>query len=209
MSSRPGRNPPIPPNLSPGFDALPSNPALLPRPENRHRRPIKAQNAHTMAPVNGSGSTDPHRRRHHRSISQPFVLPSTKTGNKAGYQNTAWDSDSDSDDVTYPAHSLATSPRKDSPKKKSSNDVEEGKCQTCNSIVRWPRNSNVFRCTACLMVTDIQAEPSKDEKNPADPALDGNRAWDGSTAQPPPGASPGQGRSGMRHLGILTTKEIC
>lgn len=198
MSSRPGRNPPIPPSLGPGLDALPSNPSLFPRLENRQRRPIQPQNAHTMAPVNSSGTNNRHRRGHHRSISHPFVLPSTNGGKKAGPQNTAWDSDSDSDDVTYPAQRLATSPRKDSPKKRSGNDIAEGKCQTCNTIVRWPRNSDVFRCTACLMVTDIQPEYSKDGKVRGDPDLeDETRAWDGSTAQAPPGPSPGQVRPGM------------
>ncbi|KAJ5183381.1 hypothetical protein N7492_000997 [Penicillium capsulatum] len=195
MSSRPGRNPPIPPSLNPGFDTLPSNPASLPRPEHRLRRPIQPQNASTMAPMKSTGLNNPTRRGHHRSISHPFVFPTTKSGKQAGPQNTTWDSDSDSDDVTYPIQNLANSPRKELSKKGPGNDVAEGKCQTCNSVVRWPRNSNVFRCTACLMVTDIQPEFSKDGKDPIDPELeDRNRPWDGSTAQAPPGPSIGQMR---------------
>lgn len=31
-----------------------------------------------------------------------------------------------------------------------------GKCITCNSLVRWPRHLDVFRCTVCLMVNDLK-----------------------------------------------------
>ena len=31
-----------------------------------------------------------------------------------------------------------------------------GKCVTCDSLVRWPRHLDVFRCTVCLMVNDFK-----------------------------------------------------
>ena len=31
-----------------------------------------------------------------------------------------------------------------------------GKCATCDSLVRWPRHLDVFRCTMCLMVNDLK-----------------------------------------------------
>ena len=30
-----------------------------------------------------------------------------------------------------------------------------GKCATCGSFVRWPKDVDVFRCTICLMVNDL------------------------------------------------------
>ncbi|KAJ6144288.1 hypothetical protein N7470_008183 [Penicillium chermesinum] len=116
--------------------------------------PPNLQNAPEMAPMNASIPDSP-RRGHNRSISNPFSSPFKKKVTKQA----TWDSDSDSDDITYPAHTLATSPRKDGWKGGTGKETVEGKCQTCNSTVRWPRESQVFRCTTCLMVTDLEKEP--------------------------------------------------
>ena len=35
-------------------------------------------------------------------------------------------------------------------------DLVTGKCLTCDSLVRWPRQLDVFRCTVCLMVNDLK-----------------------------------------------------
>lgn len=50
----------------------------------------------------------------------------------------------------------------------NSEDVElmSGKCATCDSQVRWPKQLSVFRCTVCLMVNDLQfnyPKPPKDD----------------------------------------------
>ena len=37
------------------------------------------------------------------------------------------------------------------------NILVTGKCITCDSLVRWPRHLDVFRCTVCLMVNDLKA----------------------------------------------------
>ena len=34
-----------------------------------------------------------------------------------------------------------------------------GKCATCGSHVRWPKDVDVFRCTVCLMVNDLTSAP--------------------------------------------------
>ena len=39
-------------------------------------------------------------------------------------------------------------------------DLISGKCATCDSIVRWPRHLDVFRCTVCLMVNDLKPIPT-------------------------------------------------
>lgn len=34
-------------------------------------------------------------------------------------------------------------------------ELVTGKCATCGSLVRWPKDINVFRCIICLMVNDL------------------------------------------------------
>ncbi|KAL8830253.1 MAG: hypothetical protein Q9191_001534 [Dirinaria sp. TL-2023a] len=36
------------------------------------------------------------------------------------------------------------------------NDLISGRCATCDSQVRWPKDLDVFRCTVCLMVNDLK-----------------------------------------------------
>lgn len=167
MPSWSGRNPPIPLVVSPGA-AHPSNPHPVPASDHSRRRPLHTHDAQNMAPLNTGLPTDSHSRGHHRSISHPFTSPFTGMGkkrDKAGPKYTTWDSDSDSD-VTVPTQPTSASPRKET-KGGQGNEMTEGKCQTCNSTVRWPRNSQVFRCTSCLMITDLEAESPKDVKSPS------------------------------------------
>lgn len=35
-------------------------------------------------------------------------------------------------------------------------DLLTGKCMTCDSKVRWPKNLNVFRCTICMTINDLK-----------------------------------------------------
>nr|AGZ20485.1 putative ubiquitin protein ligase [Penicillium janthinellum] len=161
MPSRPGRDPPLPPLppiLSPGVTAPPSNlprlPPRAPASEITRKRLPERQNAPTMATMNGSAPISP-RRGHHRSISHPFPFPGLGKRRDKGKAN-MWESDSDSDEVTFPADTVDGSPRKDS---NGGGDLSEAKCQTCNSTVRWPRNLTTFRCSACLTVTDLDPEP--------------------------------------------------
>ena len=186
MPSRSGRNPPIPLALGSGFTASPSNSSSLSTPENALRQPSQPQNAQTMASMNGSNPTSSYRGGHNRSVSHPFTSPFTGLGKKRGKdapKHATWDSDSDSDDITYPAQPLQTSPRKDLPKGGSSHDLAEGKCQTCNSTVRWPRHLKVFRCTTCLMITDLDVEPARKVQDPADPNLE---EWQDKPLPPDP-----------------------
>ena len=40
---------------------------------------------------------------------------------------------------------------------KGNKDLTTGRCATCDSLVRWPRQLDVFRCTVCLMVNDLKS----------------------------------------------------
>jgi E3 ubiquitin-protein ligase HECTD2 len=37
-----------------------------------------------------------------------------------------------------------------------SKDFTTGTCMTCSSLVRWPRELKVFKCTICLTINDLQ-----------------------------------------------------
>ncbi|KAJ5654558.1 hypothetical protein N7490_001561 [Penicillium lividum] len=168
MPSRSGRTLPI---SNSGFSVFPSNPSSLSTSEST-LYPSQHQNDPTMPSMNGNSPTSPFHRGHHRSISHQFTSPFTGLGkkrDKAVAKNTAWNSDSDSDEITYSAKPLATSPRKDVPKGGPGGDLAEGKCSTCNSTVRWPQHLQVYRCTSCLMVTDIAVDLPKKANGTADP----------------------------------------
>lgn len=101
---------------------------------------------------------------HARSISHPF--PSLFGGKKKSHNNlrndSALDSALDSTDDDAVDTSVRGNPlvsplkRKNTGKKMDDVDVETGYCMTCGSKVRWPKHLNVFRCTACLTVNDLE-----------------------------------------------------
>lgn len=64
-------------------------------------------------------------------------------------------------------------------------DLTTGKCMTCDSMVRWPKNLSVFRCTVCLTINDLK------------PILLEARRGDGqrTPVAAKPGTNPGTGQS--------------
>ena len=44
-----------------------------------------------------------------------------------------------------------------------SKDFAAGRCMTCGSLVRWPRELCMFRCTICMTVNDLQP-PGRDAR---------------------------------------------
>lgn len=44
-------------------------------------------------------------------------------------------------------------------------DIVAGKCATCDSLVRWPKRLDAFRCTICLMVNDLKYKSAESLKN--------------------------------------------
>lgn len=126
-------------------------------------------------PMHTPPGPTPHRRTHARSLSHPFpsILPSNaKRSDKKVTKKDFLDSDDD-DEVTYVPEPRSSSPRK---RWTPAEDFVSGKCMTCNSTVRWPRNLKVFRCTVCLTVNDLEPCPAS-----YDPPLD-----HGHPPPPPP-----------------------
>ena len=112
-----------------------------------------------------------HRHGHTRSLSNPFSGIGIGKRRKSLSRHDFLDSDDDDDDddVTFPLPEVSTSasPSASSPKKPLPPLPEElvtGRCMTCNSAIRWPKNLTVFRCSVCLMVNDLEvAVESKGE----------------------------------------------
>jgi hypothetical protein len=48
-----------------------------------------------------------------------------------------------------------------------------GRCMTCASMVRWPKDLSVFRCTVCLTINDLAPISTFEASHaPADGRLD-------------------------------------
>jgi len=108
----------------------------------------------------GGGSAKPtqtgsHGRSHGRSMSHPF--PSLFTGKKKRNGDNAGGFESTDDDTISPAtaRNLAHNPTAKQPKVLDK-DLMTGKCMTCDSMVRWPKELKVFRCTVCLTINDLK-----------------------------------------------------
>jgi len=109
---------------------------------------------------------------HSRSMSHPFPsLFSTKK--KKSSQMVADASESDSaDDVG--SMSKVAKPQTRGHKNGSSSgsrDYSTGRCMTCGSLVRWPRDLQMFKCTICLTINNLQPperQPMRDR--PQDPS---------------------------------------
>ncbi|PYH96348.1 hypothetical protein BO71DRAFT_178177 [Aspergillus ellipticus CBS 707.79] len=115
-----------------------------------------------LSPMSGNpAASPPHRRGHSRSISHPFPSPFggiAKRRNRSISKKDNFLLDSDDDDVvTYLPDPHSSSPRKGPPRPTAGEEMTSGKCMVCNSMVRWPRNLKVFRCTECLTVNDLEA----------------------------------------------------
>lgn len=90
---------------------------------------------------------------HGRSMSHPF--PSLFSGKKKRHgESAAAPGFESTDDDTIPPSAARDNMR--APKQKvSEKDLMTGKCMTCDSMVRWPKDLKVFRCTVCLTINDL------------------------------------------------------
>ena len=122
--------------------------------------------------------------RHGRSLSHPF--PSLFSSKKKRQNSTSrlGESDSDSGDDFNPTARqkprLPANSHRDG-MATSSREFATGNCMTCGSLVRWPRDLKVFKCTICLTINDLQV--NADGKKTDDSRLP--RGGDKSAPSPP------------------------
>ncbi|KAH7356860.1 ubiquitin-protein ligase-like protein E3 [Rhexocercosporidium sp. MPI-PUGE-AT-0058] len=93
---------------------------------------------------------------HGRSMSHPFpsLFSTKKKRHEESAQAAGFDS-TDEDSVSpNAARNIIQNP---TPKQKvPDKDLMTGKCMTCDSMVRWPKELKVFRCTVCLTINDLK-----------------------------------------------------
>jgi E3 ubiquitin-protein ligase HECTD2 len=91
---------------------------------------------------------------HGRSMSHPF--PSLFSAKKKRHGETAvGGSESTDDDGTFPQAGRNVTQPPAGKQKVLDKDLMTGKCMTCDSMVRWPKELKVFRCTVCLTINDL------------------------------------------------------
>ncbi|KAJ3497775.1 hypothetical protein NLG97_g1640 [Lecanicillium saksenae] len=81
----------------------------------------------------------------------------------------------------------------------SNNDFSTGNCMTCGGLVRWPGNINVFKCTTCATVNDL--EPADEHENAAASRRDGSAS---RTTQ----KRTDFGQSNVQPISLLHTKNL-
>jgi len=162
---------------SPAFDSNPSAPTP-PNPESSPSRRQQSCTAHEPAlqsysipslqpspNTSTSSGTSPLRSasRHGRSISHPFpsIFNSGKKMESRGLVETNTTTlephDGGFGDLGY--GTPGRSPSKGGhmvPPQPANKDLVTGRCMTCDSLVRWPKDLKVFRCTICLMINDLK-----------------------------------------------------
>lgn len=104
-------------------------------------------------PFHGTNEQRPSR--HGRSMSHPFpsIFHSKK---KLDRGNVAMGCDTEDSDgsMAFISHGQSKSTTS-KPAKAADRDLTTGKCMTCDSMVRWPKDLAVFRCTVCLTINDL------------------------------------------------------
>lgn len=101
-------------------------------------------------------SSRPQRPRHTRSMSHPFPsLFSIKKKKTNTMPKRNLDSDSD-EALPLPSSSRPQTRGHRAGASVGSNDFSTGNCMTCGSLVRWPRELHVFKCTICLTINDLR-----------------------------------------------------
>lgn len=109
-------------------------------------------------------SRNAQRPRHTRSMSHPFPsLFSIKKKKSGPMTRPEHESDSESGLDAGPLPKFRGRPPPSRGHRNGSSggsrDYSTGNCMTCGSLVRWPRDLHVFKCTICLTINDLQPLP--------------------------------------------------
>ncbi|KAI6250384.1 putative E3 ubiquitin-protein ligase mug30 [Erysiphe necator] len=93
---------------------------------------------------------------HNRSVSHPFPsIFSSKKKRQGIAQSPPASNFTNKNTLSsgIPRESAKSKPLK---QKYPDKDLMKGKCMTCDSLVRWPKELYVFRCTVCLTINDLK-----------------------------------------------------
>ena len=95
--------------------------------------------------------------RHERSLSHPFpsLFIAKKTRKEKNADATREGSDKSSSSELQESKHLMTQKGYKASSRHENHDFETGNCPTCGSPLRWPKHIQVYRCSACLMVSDL------------------------------------------------------
>lgn len=121
------------------------------------------------SPADGSSSTPVPQRNsgHARSASHPFPalfggLGGKKDGHKVGRESPAEGNTRRKNNGSSGLLSSSFPKANAKPQQGPDGDLMTGSCATCDATVRWPRHVDVFRCTVCHMVNDLQYGSARD-----------------------------------------------
>lgn len=93
--------------------------------------------------------------RHGRSMSHPFPsIFHNKKKLEGGSVAMGCDMGESDGSMAFISHGQTKS-RTSKSAKAADRDLATGKCMTCDSMVRWPKDLAVFRCTVCLTINDL------------------------------------------------------
>ncbi|KAK2591197.1 putative E3 ubiquitin-protein ligase [Conoideocrella luteorostrata] len=114
-------------------------------------------------PSNKSAKLPP---RHARSISNPFPSFLNGSNQKQGSTRQAQDTyldweDGDASAMAGP--SVANARHKRTPA--GSKDFATGNCMACSSLMRWPKDLKVFKCTICATINDLVVPSGESNKS--------------------------------------------
>ncbi|RYO81986.1 hypothetical protein DL764_009684 [Monosporascus ibericus] len=191
MASRPTRPPPPPPFLSSAgqrgrdYFATRDDSSSIP-PRRPSNNPTRRPNLGFLRnqPVNADSSSDeddvvvvpvskPRRPApHSRSMSHPFpnIFSSKKKKAPGQVDHSRHDDSGSGDDYSpQPQPNPRTQPMTTRNVPRGPTDFATGNCMTCSSLVRWPKELLVFRCTICLTINDLKPLPPEPVQNSARP----------------------------------------
>jgi E3 ubiquitin-protein ligase HECTD2 len=154
-----------PSGTTPGTSSghIDTNRPLLPLPSTVVEPDIPPLNSRRRAEPEATPS------KHGRSFSHPFPFfgGGNRRSEKRNLKN-RFNVDSTDDDDSIgdgPSNNSSSVPSRN-PSVKASSDPMTGRCMTCDSTVRWPREVRVFRCTICLTVNDLEPYQETDQQPP-------------------------------------------
>ena len=160
-----------PPPQNPSRRSRPD--ALVSRYSGTSRTPeFEILDSHQIQVDSSSSDQDIHPRRpqkpsrpqHSRSMSHPFPSLFSSLKKKTS-QMAADNSDSEATDEAEPMHALHRS-QQTRPQRHGSSpgsrDYSTGRCMTCGSLVRWPKDLQLFKCSICLTINSTSAPSSQE-----------------------------------------------